>query len=107
MKIVGITPISVRLARPTTWEFKQLRDVQLLGEAPYNQARIVYEDDEGGTSRAIYCAGRHFYALEPFAAALLAWREDPVANEQPVIPIADPESDSPWFFPVSNQNWLT
>lgn len=81
------------------WEFKLLRDIEILGKAPYSQARLIYEDDACGAYRAILCSGRVFKDLEPYAADLLAWRNDPLAHEQPVIPIAHGNTGSPRFCP--------
>lgn len=89
------------------WEHKPLKDIEVLGPEPYTEARILYEDDPGGALHSILCPGSEFPALEPYAAALLDWRRDPVVHEQPFIPIAFASTGAPRFCPEASTSDLS
>lgn len=69
------------------WEYKLLRDIEILGVSGEQFARLICEDDEGGDMFVITCSPTQFRYLEPYAAALEAWKSDRFAHENPVIPV--------------------
>lgn len=69
------------------WEYKLLRDIEILGAPEERFARLICEDDEGGDMFVITCSPTQFRYLEPYAASLEAWKSDRFAHENPVIPV--------------------
>lgn len=79
-------PITVT-SDATTWEYKQLTEIQIL-EAPHGRyARLICEHDCGGEMFTAHCSERNFIYLEPYAQWLQDSKEDPYGVEKPVIPI--------------------
>lgn len=74
--------------KPLHWEYRVLHDIEILGDSVDRFARLILEDDEGGEMVVITCSSRDFRHLEPYAADLQAWKSDPYAQENPVIPVA-------------------
>lgn len=81
------------------WTYERLVDIQLMGIAQARWARLSCEDDQCGEMFIAICRGRYFKQLEPYAADLLAWKDDP-EREQPIIPIIR-DRLGPRFYPIA------
>jgi len=79
---------SLQIAPTIHWEYKLLRDIEILGHADDRFARLICEEDEGGEMFVHTCTSADFRHLEPYAAELQAWKSDPLEHEIPLIPIS-------------------
>jgi hypothetical protein len=70
------------------WEYKHLFDIEFIGESDQEFVRLIYEDDESGEMHTLLCGRQHYRHLGPYIADFRAWKSDPYAHENTVIPIA-------------------
>jgi hypothetical protein len=78
---------AARPAKAISWEYKHLCDVEFIGEQEQRFARLIYEEDESGEMHTLVCGPESFHHLTPYIADFRAWKSDPYAHENTVIPI--------------------
>lgn len=69
------------------WAYKPLRDIRVSLRPGARFAMLLCEHDSGGEMFTAHCHARNFRLLEPYAALLLQYMDDPLAVEKPVAPV--------------------
>lgn len=77
------------------WHYLPLREITYLQDQPSPTARVLVEDDQGGTLHSFLCAGSDLAVLEPYSNLLAEQARDPFACEAPVIPVIYSSSGRP------------
>lgn len=82
------------------WDYLPLREIQYLGVGGHSEARIIIEDDQGGTMYSLFCRGTELDYLGPYYSALQACAQAPIDNEVPLLPVRFNKSGRPEFCPA-------
>lgn len=95
-----VTPITPEPHRRATtsgiyWHYLPLREIAYLRGSPSPTARVLVEDDQGGTLHSFVCEGLDLAFLEPYINRLAEQALDPFACETPLLPVTYSSSGRP------------